>query len=125
MDKKRIMNEEWNKNFIRGICISKTRIMKCIEVILTKEDVVFDSVCMIATYNTFDNGDPERCEEDEVVLSMEFPGYQEEVSYLKYKEFFYLIEYGIKEKISLFIDSDKEAILKELGNARNLILENY
>jgi hypothetical protein len=58
---------------------------------------------------------------DEVVLSMEFAGYPEELSYLKYKEFFKLIEYGLEEKISRFEESEKEEILKELEKARSLV----
>ncbi|WII36483.1 hypothetical protein [Paenibacillus thiaminolyticus] len=53
------MSEEWNINFINGIFINKSRILKCIDIILTKEGVIFDDVCMIATYNTYDNDDPE------------------------------------------------------------------
>lgn len=115
------MDNEWNKNFIKGIFINKSRIMKCIDVILTKEEVVFDDVCMIATYSTYEDSDPEQCEMDEVVLSMEFAGYPEELSYLKYKEFFKLIEYGLEEKISRFEESEKEEILKELEKARSLV----
>jgi len=121
MNEKKIMDDEWNKSFIRGILINKSRIMKCINVILTKEDVVFDDVCMIATYRTYDDGDPERCAMNEVVLSMEFAGYPEELSYLKYKEFFKLIEYGLEEKISRFEELEKEEILKELEKAKILI----
>ncbi|PEM38829.1 hypothetical protein [Bacillus pseudomycoides] len=119
MSEKKIMGDEWNKNFIRGIFINKSRIIKCINVILTKEDVVFDDVCMIATYSTYDDGDSEGCEMDEVVLSMGFPGYPEEISCLKYKEFFKLIEYGLEEKISRFKELEKEEILKELEKARS------
>ncbi|MGH1049044.1 hypothetical protein [Bacillus sp. SRB_8] len=121
MNEKKIMDDEWNKNFIRGIFINKSRIIKCINVILTKEEVIFDDVCMIATYSTYDDGDSERCEVDEVVLSMEFPGYPEEISCLKYKEFFKVIEYGLEEKISRFEESEKEEILRELEKARSLI----
>ncbi|EOO34196.1 MULTISPECIES: hypothetical protein [Bacillus cereus group] len=121
MNEKKIMDDEWNKNFIRGIFINKSRIIKCINVILTKEEVIFDNICMIATYGTYDDGDSERCEMDEVVLSMEFPGYPEEISCLKYKEFFKVIEYGLEEKISRFEESEKEEILKELEKARSLI----
>ncbi|WP_426981412.1 hypothetical protein [Bacillus pseudomycoides] len=119
MNEKKIMDDEWNKNFIRGIFINKSRIIKCINVILTKEEVIFDDVCMIATYGTYDDGDSERL--DEVVLSMEFPGYPEEISCLKYKEFFKVIEYGLEKKISRFEESEKEEILKELEKARSLI----
>lgn len=81
------MNDDWNRDFIRKIFINKVRIKKCINVILTREDVVFDAVCMISTYSTYDNDGDERCELDEVVLSKEFPGYPEELSYIKYKDF--------------------------------------
>jgi hypothetical protein len=124
MNEKKIMDDNWNKDFIRGIFINKSRIMKCISVLLTKEDVVFDAVSMIATYGTYDDNDPERCEMDEVVLSKEFPGYQEELSYIKYEDLFKLIELVLEERISRFEESDKKDILNELEKARNTLKGN-
>lgn len=60
-------------------------------------------------------------EVDEVVLSMEFPGYPEELSYLKYKEFLNLIEHGVEVAISRFGESEREEILTELEKARNIV----
>ncbi|WP_374043228.1 hypothetical protein [uncultured Paenibacillus sp.] len=118
------MSEEWNINFINGIFINKSRILKCIDIILTKEGVIFDDVCMIATYNTYDNDDPEKCEYDEVVFSKEFPGYPEELSYLKYTDFLRLIEDGLKGVIFKFEEKEQLEILNEFERARNTLLDN-
>jgi|GEM_PF-4639585 len=119
------MNDEWNIDFIRGIFINKSRILKCIGILSTKEGVIFDDVCMVATYNTYDDGDPERCEMDEVVLSKEFPGYPEELSYLKYNEFLNLIENGLKEIVSQFRKVEIEEISEELVKAKSIIKGNH
>ncbi|MDC0763036.1 hypothetical protein POF51_20165 [Brevibacillus sp. AG] len=119
------MTDEWHNDFINGIFINKSRILKCIGIIITKEGVIFDDVCMIATYNTYDNDDPEKCEMDEVVLSKEFPGYPEELSYLSYKEFLNLIEHGLEVAISRFGETEKEEILNELEKATNVLLKNF
>jgi hypothetical protein len=46
------------------------------------------------------------------------------ISYLKHKEFFELIEYGLEEKIPQFDESDKE-ILNEIKKAMNIILYSF
>ncbi|MGG4147292.1 hypothetical protein ABEW34_29670 [Paenibacillus algorifonticola] len=117
-----IMSNDWNENFIRDIFINKSRILKCINIISTKEGVSFDDVCMIATYSTYDDGDDERCEVDEVVLSKEFPGYPEELSYIKYNAFLKLIEDGLEEVISRFSNTETEEILKAMSEAEKIIL---
>lgn len=77
---------------------------------------------MISTYNTYDYEDPEKCEIDEVVLSKEFPGYTEELSYLSYNEFLNLIERGLELAISRFGETEKEKIFNQLEKARNALL---
>ncbi|WP_425464159.1 hypothetical protein [Paenibacillus lentus] len=119
-----IMSEEWNINFINGIFINKSRILKCIDIILTKEGVIFDDVCMIATYNMYDNDDPDKCKPDEVVFSKEFPGYPEELSYLKYTEFQRLIEDGLKKVIFKFEEKEQLEILNEFERAKESLLDN-
>ncbi|WP_259392295.1 hypothetical protein [Paenibacillus thiaminolyticus] len=80
---------------------------------------------MIGTYSTYDDGDPERCEIDEVVLNKEFPSYPEELSYMKYSEFLHLIQDGLKEVIFRFEKEEKEEISRELNKARIMLQENY
>ena len=46
------------------------------------------------------------------------------ILYLKHKEFFELIEYGLEDKISQFNESDKE-ILNKIEKAMNIILDSF
>jgi len=118
MTLKESMGETWNKEFIHAICINKTRILKCISVLLTEKEVIFDAVSMIATCETYSKDDPERCKKDEVVLCKEFPGYSEQLSYITYKKLFMLIETCLKEVITRFEEVDRVEILNELEKAK-------
>lgn len=80
---------------------------------------------MISTYNTYDDGDPEKCEMDEVVLSREFPGYPEELSYLNYNELLHLIEKGLEGIGSQFRKEELEEIFSELKKAASMVEEIY
>ncbi|GEC90504.1 hypothetical protein DES34_10880 [Brevibacillus brevis] len=118
------INNDWKHHFIRGVFINQSRILKSITIILTRKGVVFDEVCMIATYGNFDSDDPERCAIDEVVLSMGFHGFPEEVAYVTYGEYLNLIECGLEEAMDRYEEAAKEEILQALAKARNELRSN-
>ena len=118
MKERNVMSEEWNKKFIRGIFINKKRILKCIDIILTKTGVVFDEVCMILTNNMFENWEENQCDKNEVILSMSFPGYSDEVSYITYEQLFDLLEYGLSVFGERFNNLDKKEISERLEKAK-------
>ncbi|NQF15939.1 hypothetical protein HPY31_18755 [Brevibacillus sp. HB1.3] len=114
-----MINHDWNQRFIGGVFINKRRILKSINIIFTREGVIFDDVCMIATYRTYALDDPERCAIDQVVLSMEFPGYPEETACITYDEYLQVIECGLQDVMDRYEDSEREEILQTLEKARN------
>ncbi len=120
-----VKSNEWNNEFISDILINKNRIIKCINIILTKENYSFDEVFRIYTYNSFEEWEEERCEMNEVVFTIGFPGIPNEISYVKYKEFFKLIENLVFQRIHLFDETEKEEILNSIEKARKVIEEEY
>lgn len=119
-----MINHDWNQRFIRGVFINKRRILKSINIILTREGVVFDEVCMIATYSMYDQNDAERCAFNQVVLGMEFPGYLEEVVSITYDEYLQVIECSLEEVMNRYKDSEQEEILQALEKAKKELGRN-
>ncbi len=105
---KNIMSDERINQFIDGVVCTKTGVMKCCNVLLKKEECVFDEISMITTFNSENDGG--QCKEDEIMIRMAFPGYEEEVVCLKYIEFLSLVQQGIEKNINYYSLADRKEI---------------
>lgn len=114
-----IMSDKEISQFIDGVVCTKNGIMKCFNILLKKEECVFDEISMITTFNS--ENDQGQCKEDEIMIRMEFPGYEEEIARLKYIDFFSLVQQGIEKNINRYSLTEKE----EIKNVLNKIKINY
>lgn len=114
-----IMSDNEINQFIDGVVCTKSGILKCCNILLKKEECVFDEISMITTFNS--ENDQGQCKEDEIMIRMEFPGYEEEIACLKYIEFFSLVQEGIEKTIDRYSPIEK----KEIKNVLNAIKTNY
>lgn len=114
-----IMSNKEINQFIDGVVCTKNGIMKCCNILLKKEECVFGEISMITTFNS--ENDQGQCKEEEIMIRMEFPGYEEEIVCLKYSEFFSLVQEGIEKNINHYSLREKE----EIKNVLRIIKINY
>ena len=96
----KIISDESFNDFIESVSGRKSRILACLDVLLTQEENVVDEVTIITTFNS--PNDQGRCHEDELMIRDSFPGHEEKVRLLKYPEFFKLLQSGFEAKKSRF-----------------------
>lgn len=111
-----VMSNKEISQFIDGVVCTKNGVMKCCDILLKKEECVFDEISMVTTYNS--ENDQGQCKEDEIMIRMEFPGYEEETARLKYIDFFSLVQKGIEKNLNNFSTIEKDEIKNVLNIAK-------
>lgn len=121
MGEKIINDYTWKINFIRTVCAIKSRIFRTLDVIITKRGFAFDDVLMIETFEMLDGEKYYRCKEDEVVLSINFPGYDEEICIISYVELLELLKSYMLNNIDEFEEEEKIILGKKFKYAKGLL----
>lgn len=121
MSEKIINDYEWKVYFIRTVCAIKSRVFDTLEIIITQRGFSFDDVLMIETFEMLDGERYYRCRKDEVVLSMEFPGYDEEICIISYIELMELLELATSSMIDRFDEKEKSILEKQFKKAKQLL----